>query len=208
MPWGEGVGPTTEEQTRAPGGRDPQARLDSWIYRNREGLKSFLRVAFGLVWGIDGAFKFAPGLVDAFPGMVQDAGAGQPAWLQGWFSFWGAQASQNPAFWVYSTGALELAVAAALLLGFARKIAYGGGAILSLFIWAVPEGFGGPYGPGSTDIGTGVIYAFAFLLLMIVNATYGPSRYSLDRLIERRWPAWQRIAEIRGPWTGRGPDER
>ena len=184
-----------------PTSRSPQALLDSWIYRNREGLKSFLRIAFGLIWGIDGSFKFQPGLASAFPGMVQDAGSGQPAWLHGWFSFWATQSSQNPALWVDLTGLLELAIAFALVLGFARKVAYGGGAVLSLFIWAVPEGFGGPYGPSSTDIGTGIIYAFAFLLLMIVNASYGPSRFSLDRLIERRWPGWARIAEIRGPWT-------
>ncbi len=179
----------------------PQVRLDSWIHRNREGLKSFLRIVFGLIWGIDGSLKFTPGLASAFPGMVQDAGSGQPGWLQGWFAFWATQTAQNPALWVYLTGTLELAIAFALILGFARKLAYGGGVVLSLFIWAVPEGFGGPYGPGATDIGTGVIYAFAFLLFMVLNATYGPSRYSLDRLLERHWPAWSRIAEIRGPWT-------
>ncbi len=61
----------------------------------------------------------------------------------------------------------------------------------------MPEGFGGPYGPSSTDIGTGIIYAFVFLLLMVINATFGPSRWSLDYAIERRWAAWTRIAEIR-----------
>ena len=181
--------------------RSPQVLLDSWIHRNREGLKSFLRIVFGIIWAIDGSLKFAPGLAPAFPGMIQDAGSGQPAWLQGWFSFWATQTSSDPALWVYLTGTLELAVAFALIMGFARKLAYGGGVVLSLFIWAVPEGFGGPYGPGATDIGTGIIYAFAFLLFMVVNATYGPSRYSLDRLLERRWPGWSRIAEIRGPWT-------
>ncbi len=176
-------------------------KLDSWIYRHREGLKATLRVAFGLIWGVDGAFKFGPDVVANFPGMVQDAGAGQPAWLGGWFSFWASQASQHAALWVYTTGFLELALAFALVFGFLRKIAYGGGILLSLLIWAVPEGFGGPYGPSSTDVGTGVVYAIAFLFLMIINATYGPSRYSLDRSIERRWPVWARLAEIRGPWT-------
>ncbi|HUZ80299.1 MAG TPA: DoxX family protein [Thermoplasmata archaeon] len=180
-------------------------RLDSWIYRNRERLKTGMRVLFGAVWGIDGVLKFGSGVPDSFSSMVQSAGNGQPAWLQGWFSFWAGQAAQNPTFWVYLTGVLEIALAAALLLGFARKVAYGGGILLSLFIWAVPEGFGGPYGPSSTDIGTGIVYAFVFLLLMIVNATYGPSRYSLDRLLERRWPGWSRIAEIRGPWVRDAP---
>ncbi len=179
-------------------------RLDSWIYRHREGLKASLRVAFGFIWGVDGAFKFGPDVVANFPQMVRDAGAGQPGWLGGWFSFWASQASQHAALWVYTTGFLELALAFALVFGFLRKIAYGGGILLSLVIWAVPEGFGGPYGPSSTDVGTGIVYAIAFLFLMIINATYGPSRYSLDRSIERRWPTWTRLAEIRGPWAEPG----
>jgi nitrite reductase (NO-forming) len=108
--------------------------------------------------------------------------------------------SANPAFFTTTIGLFELALAFALLAGFMRKFAYTGGILLSLVIWSVPEGFGGPYGPSSTDIGTGIIYAFVFLLLLVVNATYGPSRLSLDFLIEARWPWWKRLAEIqRGP---------
>ena len=73
-----------------------------------------------------------------------------------------------------------------------------GGVILSVLIWAVPEGFGGPYqsGSGGTDIGTGIIYAIAFLGLILINATYGPSRTSLDYYIERKFPGWARVAEF------------
>ncbi|MCI4360861.1 MAG: hypothetical protein L3J91_04090, partial [Thermoplasmata archaeon] len=102
--------------------------------------------------------------------------------------------------------ALEVALGLALLLGLMRKIAYLGGVVLALLIWAVPEGFGGPYqsGAGGTDIGTGVIYAIAFLGLIVINATYGPSRFSLDAVIERRFPAWARIAEF-GPFAAKAP---
>jgi thiosulfate dehydrogenase (quinone) large subunit len=68
--------------------------------------------------------------------------------------------------------------------------------ILSLLIWAIPEGFGGPYGPGSTDIGTGVIYSFLFLSLIIINTISGPSKYSLDYLLEQRYSIWRRVAEF------------
>src|SRR5207245_6909546 len=68
--------------------------------------------------------------------------------------------------------------------------------ILSLLIWAIPEGFGGPYGPGSTDIGTGIVYSFVFLSLIIINAMSGTSKYSLDYLIEPRLPSWKRVAEF------------
>jgi uncharacterized membrane protein YphA (DoxX/SURF4 family) len=101
---------------------------------------------------------------------------------------------------VYTVGILEIVLGLALLFGFMRKIAYSGGVILALLIWAVPEGFGGPYqsGAGGTDIGTGVIYAIAFLGLILINATYGPSRASLDYYIEKRFPKWARIAEFGG----------
>lgn len=178
-----------------------QESVDNWLARNAVGLKSVFRVVFGIIWMIDGALKFQPGVADSFSGLVSSQAQGQPGWLHGWFSFWAAQAAANPGLWVYGTGVLELALAFALLTGFMRKIAYTGGIFLSLLIWAVPEGFGGPYGPGSTDIGTGVVYAVVFLFLMVLNALQGPSRYSLDWFLERRWPSWRRLAEIRGSPT-------
>ena len=174
-----------------------QVYLDNWFVRHVGSLKTAIRVVFGLVWAIDGALKFQPGFADSLSGMISDAGQGQPGWLQPWFGFWSQTVTGNPAFFATTIGLFELAVAFALLLGFMRKVAYTGGILLSLVIWSVPEGFGGPYGPGSTDIGTGIIYGFVFLLLMVINATFGPSRWSLDYAIERRWPAWKKIAEIR-----------
>lgn len=167
-----------------------------WLVRHSLALKSAFRVIFGLVWLIDGSLKFAPGLPGQFAGMVTSAGQGQPGWLQPWFSFWSAQAAAQPAFWVYSTGALELALAVCLIFGLLRKLAYMGGILLSLLIWAVPEGFGGPYGPGSTDIGTGIVYALMFVALIVFNAGQGPSRWSLDYYIEVRWPRWATVAEF------------
>ena len=172
-------------------------KLDSWFVRNLPTLKSFMRIIFGIIWGIDGFLKFQPGLVQAFPSMVADATSGQPSWLDGWFSFWVSATSSNPALFVYTVGLLELALSFSLIVGFMRKLAYGGGFLLSLLIWSVPEGFGGPYGQGSTDIGTGIVYAFVFLLLAIINATYGPSKYSLDYFVERRLKWWATLSEIR-----------
>ena len=103
----------------------------------------------------------------------------------------------DPAPFVYIIGIFELALGISLLLGFMRKTAYIGGMVLSLLIWSVPEGFGGPYGPSSTDIGTGMIYSFVFLLLLVINATYGRSKFSVDALIELHKPSWRKLAECR-----------
>lgn len=169
---------------------------EHWIYRNSEELKVFMRVVFGFVWFIDGALKFQPNMVSVFPQLVQAAGQGQPVWLMPWFNFWAGVVSQNPAIWVYLIGGGELLLGIALISGSMRKITYIAGISLSLIIWAVPEGFGGPYGPSSTDIGTGVIYAFVFLALILINAKYGPSRYSLDYYIEKRIKWWKKLAEF------------
>lgn len=170
---------------------------DHWLRRRRVEIKTFIRVIFGIVWLIDGSLKFSPGMSDTFVQMIQGAAAGQPAWLSPWFGFWANIVSVNPAFWVYLIGVGEVLLGLALIFGFIRKISYIAGMALSLFIWGVPEGFGGPYGPGATDIGTGVIYALVFLALMTINAGYGPSRLSLDYWIEKRVKWWHRVAEFR-----------
>lgn len=171
--------------------------IDNWFARNVHSIKTAVRIIFGVLWAIDGALKFMPGFVDSFPSMIKDAASGQPSWLSGWFSFWASTTSANPAFYVYSSAVLELVVAICIIFGLLRKPAYTVSLLLSLIIWSVPEGFGGPYGPGSSDIGTGIVYAIVSLLLLVLNATFGPSRYSLDFLIERKWGQWKKIAEIK-----------
>jgi nitrite reductase (NO-forming) len=170
---------------------------DIWFLRNAPALNVVLRVIFGLFWLIDGALKFQPGFVDAFPDMISRAAAGQPSWLGGWFSFWASATSSNPALVVYSTGTLELAIGVCLVIGLLKKIAYTASFFLSLVIWSVPEGFGGTYGPGSTDVGTGAVYALASIMFLVAMAAFGPSRLSLDSAIERKWPRWKSLAEIR-----------
>lgn len=184
------------------------AQGDGWWVRNAVPLKTTFRVLLGIVWLIDGILKFTSGFVDSFLAAVQDAQANAPSWLSGWFSFWASQATSNASLIVYTVGSIEVILGLALITGFMRKIAYAGGVILSLLIWAVPEGFGGPYqsGAGGTDVGTGVIYAIAFLGLILINTAYGPSRYSLDFYIERRFPRWASIAEFRGAGNPPGPD--
>jgi uncharacterized membrane protein YphA (DoxX/SURF4 family) len=171
---------------------------DSWWARHARVLKTAFRLFLGIAWLTDGILKFTSGYVNDFLSDVQNSQSNAPSWLSGWYSFWVTQATNNGTLIVYTVGTLEVMLGLALIFGFMRKIAYGGGVILSLLIWAIPEGFGGPYtnGSGTTDIGTGVIYAIAFLGLIVINATYGSSRFSIDYLIERAYPRWAKIAEF------------
>ncbi len=169
---------------------------EGWLGRNSMEMKTVMRILFGVVWFIDGSFKFSFDTAQLFPQLIRAAAQGQPHWLMPWFNFWLGVVSQNPGLWVYAIGTGELLIGLGLIFGVMRKVTYTAGFFLSLLIWAVPEGLGGPYGPGATDIGTGIIYSFVFLLLMIINAKYGTSRYSLDYYIEKHLGWWKRIAEF------------
>lgn len=128
--------------------------------------------------------------------MLQDAAKGQPAWLAPWFNFVTGSISAAPMMFAYLTAAIETLIAAALILGFARKLVYILASVFSVLIWSTAEGFGGPYSAGATDIGTAIIYAVVFLSLLAVNYQAGPSSLSLDRLIEKRFPGWRVVAEV------------
>jgi nitrite reductase (NO-forming) len=95
------------------------------------------------------------------------------------------------------TASTETCLASAVLTGgFARKITYSIGLLYGLFVWSVAEGFGGPYGTRtSTDVGAAIVYSLLFGTLLVVDA----GRTGVDAWIEKRWPAWRRVAELRRP---------
>ena len=154
------------------------------------------RIVFGIVWLIDGLIKFAFLQPSDIVNMVQTAGQGQPSWLQPWFHFWLSSVTSSATAAYYSIGAIEILLGLVLIVGFLRKPVYIVGILYSLMIWAVPEGFGGPYGPGSTDIGTAVIYAFVFVMMIIAERSAKYGNLSVDALIIRRWSNWKRLSEL------------
>lgn len=183
---------------------NPGMQRPSWWARHIHPLNSILRVLLGVVWLVDGILKFYSGFAGSFLSGLQSMQQSAPSWLSGWFTFWVNVTSPNPTAVVYTVGVFEMLLGIALILGFMRKVAYVGGVILALLIWSIPEGFGGLYAitPQTTDIGTGILYAFALFGLILINAAHGVSRYSLDYYIERRFPAWARVAEFGTPIVG------
>jgi nitrite reductase (NO-forming) len=153
-----------------------------------------LRIIFGLMWGIDAAFKWQPAFRASFLVQIQAAAVGQPTWLHGWFNFWISLLSHNPQAFAVVVAIIETLIALTLIFGISRRAAYLAAAIFSLLIWAIPEGFGGPYSATSTDIGTGIIYAVVFFSLYGLDRLAGKSRWSLDHYIMRRLPWWSIIA--------------
>jgi thiosulfate dehydrogenase (quinone) large subunit len=150
-----------------------------------------LRVLFGVVWLVDAFFKWQPGFRDSFAAMIQGMVSSQPGIIRPWFQFWALIATHTGQLLPSATAITETAIGVALVLGVVRRPVYVIGAMYALFVWAVGEGFGGPYALGiSTDVGAALIYAFVFAGLFILDTPAGVSVLSLQRIAV---PASRRI---------------
>ncbi|HET6913275.1 MAG TPA: multicopper oxidase domain-containing protein [Rhodanobacteraceae bacterium] len=158
--------------------------------------RTALRVAFGLIWVANAAFTWTSGFAVHYVGYLHNAAHGQPGWSAWWFDFWISLVTPNADLFVWLTRAIETALAAALVLGFARRTVYVLGALFSLLVWSTAEGFGGPYTVGATNMGAGIIYVLVFIALIVISRT-GPSPYSLDFYIGQAWPRWRLISDWR-----------
>ena len=157
---------------------------------------TLVRLAFGIVWAIDAVLKWLPGYRSSFISQLNGAASGQPAFLHGWFHFWITLQSGTPWVWVDLTIVTETALAVVLLLGIARRPGYLLGAGYMLLVWAVGEGFGGPYTAGATDIGAGIIYTLLFLALLAYSPSSAQERFSLDRVLAVRHHGWAKLADL------------
>jgi nitrite reductase (NO-forming) len=155
---------------------------------------TIVRLLFGSVWAIDALLKWLPGYRHAYLSQLKSATQGQPGFLHGWFHFWIGLQTNAPSLFADLTGVTETALALVLLLGVARRAGYIVGAGYMLIVWAVGEGFGGPYMSGSTDIGAGIIYTLLFLALLVFSPPAQHERLSLDRHLVRRFPLWRLVA--------------
>src|ERR1022692_4688639 len=147
-----------------------------------------IRILFGMIFAIDAFLKWRPGFASSFLGQVTAAAQGQPAWLLPWFHFWAHLIALAPVPFAYLSAIIESMIALALVFGLARQVTYFAAAAYAFLFWAIPEGFGGPYKGGATDIGTGIIYVIMFLALYQLDTLADESPWSLDPAIERRFP--------------------
>ncbi len=129
-----------------------------------------LRIVFGLVWLVDAWFKWQPTFINQFTDYLSGALDGQPPAVQAWINFWMNIVKVDPHVFAHTIAIAETAVALGLIFGVFSNLTNLGGMLLSLVIWSTAEGFGGPYTPGSTDIGSAVIYALVFAGLFLSNA--------------------------------------
>jgi thiosulfate dehydrogenase (quinone) large subunit len=143
-----------------------------------------LRIGFGVAWAVAAWLKWQPAFISGFADTVKGAMDGQPHIVQVWLSFWLAVIQVNPILFAVMEATAETLLALCFLLGLFTDVACIAGALLALGIWAIPEGFGGPYVAGqSTDIGTAFPYIILSALLLCARAG---SYYSLDNLLPPR----------------------
>jgi thiosulfate dehydrogenase [quinone] large subunit len=143
-----------------------------------------LRIAFGFVWTIDAWFKWQPGFQNNFVSYLTGTLDGQPSLAHAWINFWIHVVQVNPLLFARLVAVGETAIAISLILGVFGNLTNIGGFLLSIMIWSTAEGFGGPYMPGSTDIGTAIIYAIAFIGLFLSSSSLylGVDRWLTPRL--------------------------
>jgi len=143
------------------------------------------RIIFGLVWVVAALLQWLPQFQHTFVAQVAAAKAGQPGFIQGWISFWANLVSVNPLLFARMLATTESVIAVFLILGIFSNLTYIVGIFLSLGIWSIPEGFGGPYIPGvTTDIGTAFPYVILFDVLLFLSAGryYGLDSWLTSRL--------------------------
>ena len=146
---------------------------------------AFLRIIFGGIWLIDASFKWSPAFLNNFTSYLTGGAEGQSIFVQTWIHFWVQTVSVNPHFFGVIVAIAETALGIGLIFGICTELAIAGGIALTLVIWTTAEGFGGPYIPGSTDIGAAIIYALLFVALWLGRCW---RYYSLDSLIQRKFP--------------------
>ena len=140
--------------------------LNSWRAKGM----GVLRIIFGLVWLMDAWFKWQPGFINQFVNYLTSALEGQPAAVQAWINLWIKIVNVDPYVFARLVAISETSIALGLIFGILSNLTNIGGALLALVIWSTAEGFGGPYVPGSTDIGSAVIYVLVFAGLFLANA--------------------------------------
>lgn len=143
-----------------------------------------LRIAFGVAWAVAAWLKWQSAFINGFADTIKGAMEGQPHIVQLWIGFWLRIVELNPILFARLEASVETLLALCFLLGLFTNMACIMGVGLSLGIWSVGEGFGGPYVMGhSTDIGTAFPYVILCGLLLCANAR---RYYALDTWLSAR----------------------
>jgi hypothetical protein len=134
---------------------------------------ALLRIVFGFIWLLNTWFQAKSAYINHLFLQSFNAGiTGQPVWL--------ASYTQTILSAIQAVGASRVAVATvvidgllafSLLTGAWLRFFVWVGIVYNLFMWSTAGGMGGPYTQGATDPGTAVVYALAFVFVLISQSS-------------------------------------
>ena len=133
---------------------------------------AFLRIVFGLIWVINTWFQANGAYIHHVFLESFNAGIhGQPEWLAN-YTKGVIHVIQvlGPSRVAVATVVIDALLALSLLTGFRLRFFAWVGIVYNLFMWSTVGGIGGPYTQGATDPGTAIVYALAFLFVIITRS--------------------------------------
>ncbi|HET9058844.1 MAG TPA: hypothetical protein VFN61_02900 [Acidimicrobiales bacterium] len=169
-----------------------------------------LRVAFGLLWVLDGLLQAQPRMPLGMPSAVmQPAATTSPHWVQDVVNFgatiWSFHPVQAPAsaMWIqFGTGTWLLVAPRGTWSRLAGLVAATWGAI----VWVFGEAFGGLFSPGFSWMygapGAALVYVIAGVLVVMPERCWDGAR--IGRMLLRLTGLFFLIMAVLQAWPGRG----
>jgi len=125
-----------------------------------------VRIAFGVIWLIDGLLEWQPADFHNFLQLITAVGQGQPAPLAALIGAGQAVAAVNPILANGLLAALETAIGISLITNVLSRWALRIGALVAVAIWVFGQGLGMVFMPGATDIQSGPLYVLVSVMLL------------------------------------------
>src|SRR6266849_8471490 len=125
-----------------------------------------VRIAFGVIWLIDGGLEWQPADFHNFLQLITAMSQGQPAPLAAVISAGQAVVAINPILANGLLAALETAVGLSLITNALSRWALRISVLLAALIWVFGQGFGMVFMAGATDIQSGPLYVLVSLMLL------------------------------------------
>jgi uncharacterized membrane protein YphA (DoxX/SURF4 family) len=125
-----------------------------------------VRIAFGVIWLIDGALEWQPADFHNFLQLITAMSQGQPAPLAAVINAGQAVAAVNPILANALLAALETAIGLSLITNVLSRWALRISVLLAVTIWVFGQGLGMVLMPGATDIQSGPLYVLVSLMLL------------------------------------------
>jgi hypothetical protein len=125
-----------------------------------------VRIAFGMIWLIDGLLEWQPADFHNFLQLITAVGQGQPAPLATLIGAGQEVVAINPVLANALLAGLETAIGLSLITNVLSRWALRISALLAAGIWVFGQGLGMVFMPGATDIQSGPLYVMVSLILL------------------------------------------